>query len=177
MPGVLHRNARDVAFLLDRQEIHDALLRYCRGIDRCDEELIRSAYHQDSIDSRGDRVANGWEFAQKVVEGMRAQSVRTSHCLTNVLIDIEGDAGYAESYLFSYIWRGAAPNETLTLLAGRYLDTFAQRDGTWAIAHRVLVHDWTIDQIEATPWNDPAVTGMTRGVRGRGDALYQMLPD
>jgi SnoaL-like domain len=33
-----------VAELLDRAAIQDVLLRYCRGADRCDEELIRSGF-------------------------------------------------------------------------------------------------------------------------------------
>jgi hypothetical protein len=33
--------------LMDKQEIHDVLMRYCRGIDRCDEELLRSVYHPE----------------------------------------------------------------------------------------------------------------------------------
>lgn len=34
----------------DRQEIHDVVLRYCRGIDRLDFGLVRSAYHADAVD-------------------------------------------------------------------------------------------------------------------------------
>ena len=36
--------------LLDREAIRDCLLRYCRGIDRCDEEALRSAYWEDATD-------------------------------------------------------------------------------------------------------------------------------
>ena len=34
--------------LLDKQEIHEVIMRYCRAIDRCDEELLSSVYHPDA---------------------------------------------------------------------------------------------------------------------------------
>ena len=37
--------------LLARQQIHDALMRYCWGIDRGYLDLIRSAFHEDARDN------------------------------------------------------------------------------------------------------------------------------
>ena len=39
--------------LLDRQAILDCLNRYNRGVDRCDEELLLSAYHEDATECHG----------------------------------------------------------------------------------------------------------------------------
>ena len=39
--------------LLDKQEIYEVLCRYCRGIDRLDEPLVRSCYHPDAVDNHG----------------------------------------------------------------------------------------------------------------------------
>ena len=41
---------RDLAvqLLLDKQEIYEVILRYCRGIDRLDEELLLSVFHPDA---------------------------------------------------------------------------------------------------------------------------------
>lgn len=36
--------------LEDRQAIHEVILRYCRGVDRSDPDLILSAFHDDAID-------------------------------------------------------------------------------------------------------------------------------
>jgi len=38
----------------DKEEIRDALFRYCRGIDRGDAAMMRSAYHADAIEHHGD---------------------------------------------------------------------------------------------------------------------------
>jgi hypothetical protein len=34
----------------DRWAIHDVLVRYCRGVDRLDADLVRSAYHSDAVE-------------------------------------------------------------------------------------------------------------------------------
>jgi SnoaL-like domain len=34
--------------MLDRHEIHEVLLRYCRACDQVDEGLLRSVFHPDS---------------------------------------------------------------------------------------------------------------------------------
>lgn len=39
--------------LLDERDIREVLLRYCRGVDRCDAALIASCYHEDSLDDHG----------------------------------------------------------------------------------------------------------------------------
>lgn len=36
--------------MADREAIRDCLYRYARGVDRCDEELLRSAYWENAMD-------------------------------------------------------------------------------------------------------------------------------
>ena len=48
--------------LLDKQEITELLARYCRAIDRLDEELLRSVYRPDGYDDH-------MNFAGPVAEG------------------------------------------------------------------------------------------------------------
>ena len=38
----------NVEELSARAEIHDVLLRYCRGLDRVDMKLVRGAFHDDA---------------------------------------------------------------------------------------------------------------------------------
>ena len=40
-----------VQLLIDKQEIYDALMRYCIGIDRGDLALVLSAFHDDALDN------------------------------------------------------------------------------------------------------------------------------
>ncbi len=61
--------SRDPALqeLLDKQAIHEVLLRYCRGVDRRDEEVLRSVYHADAIHEHGEHAMNAREFARGIV--------------------------------------------------------------------------------------------------------------
>jgi SnoaL-like domain len=36
--------------LADREAIRDCLYRYSRGVDRCDEDMLRSVYWEDAFD-------------------------------------------------------------------------------------------------------------------------------
>src|SRR5437870_7614815 len=48
--------------LLDRQAIADCVYRYARGLDRHDEEIYASAYHDDAIDHHGDFLGRRDKF-------------------------------------------------------------------------------------------------------------------
>jgi proline racemase len=39
--------------LEDQQAIRDVLMRYARGVDRCDLDLLKPAYHEDAYDDHG----------------------------------------------------------------------------------------------------------------------------
>ena len=76
--------------LLDKQAIHEVLMRYCRGIDRCDEELLRSAYHHDATDNHGQFNGKAADFVPWAIKSLRRDE-RTTHFLCNELIEVEGD--------------------------------------------------------------------------------------
>ena len=59
----LEELATAVRALQDRQEIHNCIIRYSRGVDRLDRELLLSVYHPDAIDDHGMFVGGPEEFA------------------------------------------------------------------------------------------------------------------
>lgn len=141
----------DVDRLVARADIQDLLWRYCRGIDRCDAELVRSVYHPGATDNHGIFDGDAHEFADMVVP-MLAKSYRcTQHQLTNMLIDIDGDRARAETYFTAYHREHDAPEGSsgegaeprMVVFGGRYLDELECRDGRWGILARVVAHDWS----------------------------------
>jgi hypothetical protein len=161
--------------LVDRQEIHSALLRYARGVDRLDEQLIASAYHPDAADYRGGSDAPGFvgsEAGSVLVERLRATCDTSFHALSNVLIELDGDSAHAESYF--QVWQAkSTPDGPSTLhVCGRYVDRFERRDGDWRIARREAVTDFA-ERLGADGTSHPLpITGR----RSPQDASYQELP-
>ncbi len=58
--------------LLDKQEIEEVVLRYCRGIDRRDFDLVRACYHPDARDHHGSFDGTVEEFVAWV-DGLTAR--------------------------------------------------------------------------------------------------------
>jgi hypothetical protein len=130
--------------LLDKHEIHEVLLRYCRGVDRMDKELIASVFHPDAIDDHGGDPMVGTGIADGLAEARRSAGLDdVTHRIANALIEVEGDTAYSEAYFISSstIQRDGRPY--LRTRAGRYIDRFERRNDEWKIAHRVVVDDWS----------------------------------
>jgi SnoaL-like domain len=161
-----------LADMLAKQDIHDALMRYCRGIDRCDAELLESVYHPDAIDDHGTFVGKASEFIPWVIKGLREEYLMTTHAVSNVLIEVEGDTGWAESYVNS--WHLCERDGKLFewTFSGRYVDRFERRGGQWKIAHRVTVFD--SESLRPAPEEQWLPDGAfpTTGKRSREDPVY-----
>src|ERR1700730_2582197 len=86
---------------LSRQEISDALVRWCRGVDRCDVGLIDSVFHPDGIDEHGSLTFKSPFIGRELVRQVEASSRSCMHYVTNVSLTVEGDVAHSESYYFS----------------------------------------------------------------------------
>ena len=58
--------------LIDRQEIHDCILRYCSGVDRFDREMLLSVYHPDA-DRRPRRLCRRRHRVRRLGAGLPRQ--------------------------------------------------------------------------------------------------------
>lgn len=131
-----------LARLADKHEITEAIHRLARGLDRCDEDLLRESFHPGATDDHGAFVGTAEGYIAWVLP-MLATFERTQHFVTNILVEVEGERAFTESHFQA--WRrvvedGAAVDQ---ITAGRYLDRFEKREGSWAIVHRRAIRDWT----------------------------------
>lgn len=163
----------DIQTVLDRAEITDLLCKYSRGLDRVDEATLRSIYWDDAIEDRGPGLYIG--NAQKWVDwtlGVLPVFAVTQHGLMNILIEVEGNVAWGETYFQAYHRFGRSgqqqaaaallpadradivwpEGDTEMILAGRYLDRFEKRGGVWKIAYRRMVNDWCRTQPVAEDW-------------------------
>jgi ketosteroid isomerase-like protein len=161
----------DLQELLDKTAIHETLMRYARGVDRGDSELICSAYHPDAIDEHGVADYTGESVGPGLVELM-AQVPVSMHHITNHWIVLHGDGSAGcESYFTVWQSHHAEGADAMLHALGRYVDRFEQRDGEWRIAHRLVIVEHTNVVVAGTA--APSAPG--RGSRDRNDPSYQVL--
>lgn len=163
-----------VARLIDKDDCRELVHKFARAIDRCDAGLIGEILHPDATDDHGSFKGTGKDFVpwvMGVLGGMR----RTQHVVGNILIELDGDTAYGESY---FIAHHALPGkddagDTFMVAAGRYLDRFERRDGAWRIAHRGAVYDWSSAVASTDMWDRDALPGYAFGQRGERDPSYR----
>jgi hypothetical protein len=159
-------DAAAVRALLDREAIRAVLTRYCQGVDRRDEALLRTVFHPDATDSHGEG-GPAWEFAAAYVRRDDGEDV-AMHYVTNSTIVLEGDVAHVESYWFHV--GGARFATSGRNGGGRYLDRFERRDGEWKIAERTVVYEW----VGAASFDFPeAARHFLLGTRDRSDPVYR----
>lgn len=166
----------DINEALARMEIQDVLWRYARGVDRYDYDLLETVYHPDGTDQHSSFNGLGRDFARHHIDRSAGKAEVGQIHITNLNIQMRGDDARVESYFLSFrSHRDDDGQAKFGIAAGRYLDHFQRRDGSWRIVARRVVMDWTRDHVEGGPW--PAVDGRpSQGVpRWLGDASYDFF--
>lgn len=165
--------------LLDKQEIHEVLMRYCRGIDRRDLDLVLSVFHEDAHDNHTGKSELAHERFPKVLAVAEANVKRTSHTICNELVEVHGDVAASESYLVAYHRLEHDGRELDWILGARYVDRLERRSGVWRIAHRTVICDWErFDPVDDPPTDHNVAGWFTKahkGVPGPQDFSYQVF--
>jgi hypothetical protein len=156
--------------LWGESEIRRCLLRYVRGVDRLDLELVRSCYHPDATDSHGSFVGSVDDFLVWVERILRRYDL-TMHFLGGPLIEFD-DVTHArvETYGMAFHRVASGPPERNLVTGFRFVDRFESRDGEWRIAQRIAVTEWSRVDHEDSWW--PVPDGMLQGRRDRTDPVY-----
>jgi len=131
--------------LSDIECIRNAAQRYSRGLDRLDENLMKSAYWPDATDDHGTFVGNAMEFVEMCMAAhLRWRS--TNHCILNHHIDLWSDGVQATGELHNITHLFQKDQNVLDTWHGRYLDRYEKRDNEWRIIERVCVHEGSTSQ-------------------------------
>lgn len=162
--------------ITDRQAIRDALVAYCRGLDRCDLELALSAFHLDD-------PAVAEEIRSRVTQSVdrhRDHYLSSIHYLTNETIRIDGDSATSESYTHGTLLFQRDGKLFHQKGGGRWLDKLAFRNGAWRIsAPRKMILEWTrLDPVdeELTPVSKSVAGSLySPAARDRQDLSYEFV--
>lgn len=169
--------------LLARQDIHDVIMRYARGIDRGDEALLLICYWDDAHEVHGPAY-NGpaVPYVKGAVQRMQAAKPVMQHFIGNVHIDFAGDdEAWVESYILTFARFAKDGTDYDTLTGARAHDRFERRPtpagSEWRIAHRRAVFDWNSDRPSSETWClglfDTAHPDMVMGAKAPDDLTYR----
>lgn len=173
--------------LISKQSITEVLYRYCRGTDRGDEALLKSCFHEDSRHRSDSTHASGgfegrsFDYVARILD-ICGQLAVCTHMVSNILVDISGDAAVSECrFLAHHGWYddGDLTREHHRVVEGRYLDRFERRGGDWKISERVGVHEFS-REFSILPsagaalkarhsWPDDPVYGLLAALDGQRD--------
>jgi hypothetical protein len=161
--------------LADREAIRDCLYRYCRGIDRLDEDLLHDVYWPDAIDEHAGFVGSGDEFIVHVVKALGPLD-QTMHAIQNILIEMDGTVARCETYFHAFhrIPEEGGPRDLI--VGGRYLDRMEKRGDVWRIAYRTVMIDWMRYYEDSMDWSNlPLGMAIDPGERKPADRSYALL--
>jgi hypothetical protein len=161
-----------LAYLLDRQDILDCLIRFSRGMDRFDRDIFLSAFHPDATIAAGEFVGGPaalYDWARQLHD---SGQLGTHHNLLNHGCDVDGDTAHAETY---YLFVGRNRDDSNWIAGGRYIDRLERRDGSWKIALRTNAIEWSgLVPTLPIPFADvPGINLNGAASRSKEDPSYQ----
>jgi len=169
--SVGHRVGPDA--LVAKQACYDTLMRYARGVDRCDPELVRSTYHPDAYDDHGGYQGDAKGFIEWVKPTVMDSFTCTMHKLGNVLIEVDAEQAFAETYAVVHHVQAEQETPSDLIMGVRYIDRLEQRSGEWKIADRVMSFEWE-RTLEIGSQDEAEV--FKRGLRDGSDPVLRRAP-
>jgi SnoaL-like protein len=172
------------AQLADREAIRHCILRYCRGLDRLDEDVLRGVYWPDATDDHLAYSGSAEGFIELARDILSTVMPRTQHLLGNILIEmLDNSRADVESYFQAYHLMNDENGGNYDLfVAGRYVDRLEKRDDEWRIADRAVIVDWFRKHEDTHQFGDKKPLGITNarpghelGARKPDDRSYKLM--
>lgn len=159
--------------LIDKQEITESLARYMRAVDRGDLDTLRASYLPGAIEEHGGVYSGpASSYVDSIERTLTHPRSLTTHVLSNVLIELDGDRAHVECYVTAFARVKAGD----TLTVARMIDVFERVDGRWGVRHRTLLWEWNRDMPTNEGWIfgllTPDTSVLTRGGKFPADPVY-----
>ena len=129
-----------IEWLTARAAITDVLYAYCRLLDAGDIDRLVELFTPDCVVDYGpgptSRVVSREAYRGWLKEHI-GRFAHTSHHLTNVEVELDGERARAYSYL--HAWHRYLDRQPVALLWGRYVDDLVRAGDGYLIAGRQLL--------------------------------------
>jgi hypothetical protein len=125
------------------EAIQTLMYTYAERIDLADYDAVGKLFESGGRRHRGGKLLRGAELADAIRAGQRRYdgSPRTKHVTTNVLLDIDEQAGRAQALSYFIVFQSTEELPLQAIAAGRYHDRFERADGSWRFAERDIAMD------------------------------------
>ena len=157
--------------LLAHEAARQRLYAVSRAMDRLDHELLSAQFWPDAEVDYGvfykGLIGGFIDIAMRFQGAMRD----TQHLVGNVLVRLQGDELFAESYVQAHHVIVAPEGNAQLLVGARYLSRLQRRDAEWRIVYQTEVLDWGRWLPITDRWFDDN-TEMPKGRRDREDLSY-----
>jgi len=159
--------------IIDKEEIHDRLMRYARGIDRNDGALCQDAFWPDALVDHGHSKFKGESIGRLFDDVSKHNTHRQVHYIMNLVIELNGDLATSEAQ--SWYCAETERNEVAYLInrSIRYIDRWEKRDGEWRIFHRLVVENW--NRVDAVAERVPNSEDIAKCKDDKTDPSYMMF--
>jgi uncharacterized protein (TIGR02246 family) len=126
----------------DRQMINDLFVRYTTALDAGEVETIVGCFTEDgALESPVVGVHAGQAairaFAERFAR-FRERGSQLRHFISNLAVQVDGDAARATCYLLNVITRDG---KTEVMAPGRYDCQLVKLNGEWLFKHRLVMLD------------------------------------
>ena len=121
------------------QQILDLMTTYCLRIDSGDLESFVELFDEAEWEWEGIALYRGKEELRKGTSGVilyEDGTPRTRHVYSNVLLEIDEQAGTATGQSYVTVWQQTEGFPLQAIFSGRYVDEFERRDGSWRFRSR-----------------------------------------
>lgn len=160
--------------MLDREDIHNVVMRYCRACDRIDTELLKTVFHKDARLEYGAFNGSATEFVPWVILHIQNDFKHGYHAICNEYITVDGEQAYGEIYaMINDCVVDEKGQLAYSSKGGRYVDKYEKRKGEWRISYRTFILDW----VEYKQINEKDDGVLNRGRRDGEDISYSILPE
>jgi SnoaL-like domain len=160
--------------MIEKHKIYENVVKYCRGLDRFDIDLLHDSYWPDASDDHGAYVGTGWGFSEWTVDN-KDSFKSCNHHIGNTQIELLGDQAKVETYFFVVIvFNNPDGNGDVDwLFGGRYKDLYERRNGNWKILRRVCIWDWDQEHPHRSNWSRGGIPKISNyGSKAPTDPIY-----